>query len=155
MKKIDDTQPSHDRDDIQQTARDWLGTPYRHQAAAKGAGCDCLGLIRGIYRELYGYEPELPPPYTPDWNERAYRNDALCEPLLAAAHRNLVPCDTARPGDVLIFRIMRGGPAKHCGVMSADDQFIHAYAGRSVIESWLNRWWRERLVQAFSFPGVH
>lgn len=28
-------------------ARDWIGTPYVHQASAKGAGCDCLGLLRG------------------------------------------------------------------------------------------------------------
>jgi NlpC/P60 family putative phage cell wall peptidase len=42
-------------------ARDWLDTPYQHQASVRGAGCDCLGLIRGIWRTLYGAEPEAPP----------------------------------------------------------------------------------------------
>ena len=51
-------------------ARTWLGTPYQHQASLKGAGCDCLGLVRGVWRTLYGDEPEATPPYTPDWAER-------------------------------------------------------------------------------------
>ena len=50
-------------------ARLWLGTPYRHQAALRGVGCDCLGLVRGVWRALIGPEPEDPPPYTPDWGE--------------------------------------------------------------------------------------
>ena len=134
-------------------ARDWLGTPYVHQASAKGAGADCLGLIRGIYRELYGREPEAPPPYTPDWNERAALRGA--EPLLEAARRHLreIPQTERSPGDVLVFRVVRGGPAKHCGVMSAKDRFIHAYAGARVVESWLNRWWLERLAGVFSWPA--
>src|SRR5881394_3419065 len=50
-------------------ARSWIGTPYVHQASLRGAGCDCLGLIRGIWRELKGYEPEDVPPYSLDWAE--------------------------------------------------------------------------------------
>ncbi|MEL7486439.1 MAG: NlpC/P60 family protein [Pseudomonadota bacterium] len=135
-------------------ARRWLGTPYVHQASARSAGCDCLGLIRGVYRGLYGGEPEAPPPYTPDWNERAYGRGEKAEPLLEAARRTLDAVDVAAPGDVLVFRVMREGPAKHCGILSAHDRFIHAYAGRCVVESWLGRWWRNRLVAAFSFPGA-
>ena len=133
-------------------ARAWLGTPYVHQASARGAGSDCLGLVRGVFRDLYGFEPEAPPPYTPDWNEA----NAAAEPLLTAARRHLVPSDAAMlaPGQVLIFRIMRDGPAKHCGIVSYDDRFIHAYAGRAVIESWFNRWWHERLIAAFDYPGL-
>ena len=50
-------------------ARRWLGTPYRHQASTMGAGCDCLGLIRGVWREVLGPEPELPPAYSQMWGE--------------------------------------------------------------------------------------
>jgi hypothetical protein len=35
-------------------ARSWLGTPYAHQASLKGVGCDCLGLVRGVWREVQG-----------------------------------------------------------------------------------------------------
>jgi NlpC/P60 family putative phage cell wall peptidase len=143
-------------------ARSWLGTPYRHQASAKGQGADCLGLLRGVYAELCGAEPEVPPPYTPDWNERRARE----EPLLSAARRHLVeapqsPLSRKRergegflPGQVLIFRILTTGPAKHCGIAVSEDHFIHAYAGRAVVESWLTRWWIERLAGVFEFPGV-
>lgn len=108
----------------------------------------------------------MPPPYTPDWNERR----ASDEPLLSAARRHLIPVDDGMylPGRVLIFRIMVGGPAKHCGIISDGAQpigatdiptpppmhFIHAYAGRSVIESWLSRWWRDRVVGIFDYPGA-
>ena len=55
-------------------ARGWLGTPYHHQASVKGVGCDCLGLIRGVWRELCGPEPEAMPAYTRDWgNARGRR----------------------------------------------------------------------------------
>ena len=37
-------------------ARAWLGTPYRHQASVKGVGADCLGLVRGLWREVAGAE---------------------------------------------------------------------------------------------------
>lgn len=132
-------------------ARRWVDTPYVHQASTHGAGCDCLGLIRGVWRDLYGFEPETPPAYTPDWNER--RGD---EPLLCAARRNLVERGDKNfePGDVLIFRVDPQGPAKHCGIASTPDQFIHAYAGRAVVETYLNRWWRARLAGVFTFPGA-
>ena len=137
-------------------ARDWLGTPYLHQASAKGRGTDCLGLLRGVYRDVYGAEPEPPPPYTPDWNEAR----AAEEPLLSAARRHLTPVagvpspEALEPGMALFFRVVKGGPVKHCGVVSGEARFIHAYAGRSVIESWLNRWWLERLAGVFDFPGA-
>jgi NlpC/P60 family putative phage cell wall peptidase len=139
------------RPHIVAAARDWLGTPYVHQASAKGQGTDCLGLVIGLYTELTGRAPEAPPPYTPDWNERR----PCEEPLLSAARRHLV--ETARPfrpGQVLIFRVVATGPAKHCGVVSTPGQFIHAYAGRAVVESWLCRWWTDRVAGVFDFPGV-
>ena len=39
-------------------ARRWLGTPYRHQASPCAAvGCDCLGLIRGVWLAVIGETP--------------------------------------------------------------------------------------------------
>ncbi len=154
MSKVPSFSATISRIQIIDAARGWLGTPYVHQASAKGAGCDCLGLIRGVWRELYGGEPEAPPAYTPDWNERHWRGGE--EKLLGAARRNMrARGDLAfEPGDALVFRVCADGPAKHCGVAIAPDRFIHAYAGRAVIESWLSRWWRERLAGAFIFPGA-
>ena len=139
------------REEIVTEARRWIGTPYCHQASLKGAGCDCLGLVRGVWRAVIGREPELPPPYTPDWAEVLGE-----ETLLAAARRHLVERapGAARAGDVLIFRMGMGVPAKHCGVMSAPDALIHAYWGRAVTETRLSPWWSRRVVAAFAFPGL-
>src|SRR6185437_17129428 len=58
------------RQDIVAEARAWIGTPYRHQGSLKGIGCDCLGLVRGVWRGVIGAEPERAPPYAPDWRRR-------------------------------------------------------------------------------------
>ena len=39
---------------IVMAARGWIGTPYVHQASCRGAGADCLGLIRGVPLFLIG-----------------------------------------------------------------------------------------------------
>ena len=40
-------------------ARAWLDTPFHHQASIKGAGCDCIGLIKGVgvALKLVDYDP--------------------------------------------------------------------------------------------------
>lgn len=131
-------------------ARTWLGTPYRHQASARGAGCDCLGLVRGVWRALYGDEPALLPPYTPDWAERDAR-DSLHE----AARKHLVATTRPAPGDVLLFRMHDGAPMKHVAILSAPDRILHAYWGRAVVENRLAPFWRARWAATFSFPGAN
>ncbi len=132
-------------------ARSWLGTPYQHQASAKGAGCDCLGLVRGVWRALYGAEPEMAPPYTPDWAERCGE-----ETLRDAARRHLreVSVAKAQPGDVLLFRMDARSPAKHAAILDEEAHLIHAYWARAVVRSRFAPWWRARCVAAFEFPGV-
>lgn len=134
-------------------ARRWVGTPYVHQASVRGAGADCLGLVRGVWRELLGVEPAAVPPYTPDWDEVRHG-----EALWAAAQAHLLvrPGAVAEPGDVLLFRMREGSVAKHLGILSAGDRmprFIHAYSGHGVVENSLSAPWRRRLVAAFGFPG--
>lgn len=132
-------------------ARSWLGTPYQHQCSLKGVGTDCLGLLRGVWREVEGAEPELPPPYTPDWAE-ALGKDTLTE----AARRHMVeiPIGDASLGDVFLFRMALGSPAKHCAILSRPHRIIHAYWGRAVVETRLVPWWRRRVSGAFRFPGL-
>ena len=133
-------------------ARGWIGTPYVHQCATRGAGCDCLGLVRGLWRELYGAEPAEVPAYTRDWDEPARR-----EVLWAAARRYLreKPVEAAAPGDVVLFRMRAGAVAKHLGVIGRgrpDPSFIHAYSGHGVVESPLSAPWARKIVACFAFP---
>lgn len=139
---------------IIETARSWIGTPYHHQAALKGVGCDCLGLVRGVWREVYGEEPEAPPSYSPDWAERSGR-----ETLMEAAGRHMAakPKRLAAPGDVVLFRVVASGPAKHAAIIGQDARgltMIHAYAGYAVKETAYGEAWQKRAAFAFTFPGA-
>jgi len=133
-------------------ARDWIGTPYLHQASRKGAGTDCLGPFRGVWRALYGQEPETVPAYSMDWSE-----PARDEVLWRAAARHLVPqsAGAPQPGEVLLFRMRDGAVAKHLGIAAgtvAHPTFIHAYSGHAVVESPLSTPWQRRVVARFAFP---
>lgn len=137
--------------EIVRAAESWRGTPYRHQASLKGIGTDCLGLVRGVWREVMGDEPEQAPPYAPGWAEHG-GGEALAE----AALRHLVPVrsDERRGGDVLLFRWRPHLPAKHAGIAVAADRMIHAQEGASVTEIALTPWWLRHLAFVFRFPGV-
>jgi NlpC/P60 family putative phage cell wall peptidase len=139
------------REQIVAEARDWIGTPYRHQASRKQVGSDCLGLVRGVWRNVIGAEPEVPPPYAPGWAEAGG-----LETLADAACRHLVRIDPAdiRAGDVLLFRWRAHLPAKHAAIVTAPDTMVHAHDGAAVAEVDLAPWWRRRIAFAFSFPGV-
>lgn len=138
------------REKIIEAARSWIGTPYLHQASLQHVGCDCLGLLRGVWRDCVGPEPEVAPPYTPDWAEAGGE-----EALLAAALRWFAPVNDAfQAGDVLLFRWRDGLPAKHIGIATSATTMIHAHDGACVCEVSIGFAWRRRLVQAFSFPDV-
>lgn len=136
-------------------ARRWAGTPYHHQQSVHAVGCDCLGLLRGVWRSLYGAEPERPPAYTRDWAECAGQ-----ETLLDACRRWLVeiPEADAASGDVVVWRMLPGARAKHCGILTADGCMIHARQGRGVIEEpvldFCRTFRKARVAGAFAFPGA-
>ena len=137
-------------DAIVAEARGWIGTPYRHQASLKGVGCDCLGLVRGVWRSLVGEEPEAVPAYSADWAEAAGRDQ-----LLAAARRHLIeiPLGELRPGAVVLFRWRPHLPAKHAAIVATPETIIHAYEAAAVAETALDPWWRRHMHHAFLFPG--
>ncbi|MFC7053810.1 NlpC/P60 family protein [Hansschlegelia quercus] len=132
-------------------AQTWIGTPYRHRASLRGAGADCLGVIRGVWRALIGPEPEDLPPYARSWAE-----DGAGEPMLDAALRWLVRQEAGpiEPGDVLLFRVARGGPAKHAGIATGARMMVHAYDGHAVTETPIPEAWERRIVGRFRFPAA-
>ncbi|MFU8836617.1 MAG: NlpC/P60 family protein [Roseovarius sp.] len=132
------------------TARRWLGTPYHDQASLRGIGCDCLGLARGVWREVVGDEPFPIPPYSRDWGEMGPR-----EVLAEGARRMMmetVPAD-APPGALVLFRMVPRAIAKHVGILTGPQNFIHAYEHLGVIEQPLTPSWRRRIAFAFLFPS--
>ena len=149
--RITSTLRSLAREAIVSEARRWIGTPYRHQASLIGVGADCLGLVRGVWRNLYGYDAEKPPAYSADWAEASRQ-----ETLIAAADRHLirVPDETGLPGDVLLFRFRPHLPAKHAAILVTPTHVVHAIEGAAATETALNNWWRRRLAATFQFPNL-
>jgi NlpC/P60 family putative phage cell wall peptidase len=141
-------------------ARAWIGTPYRHQASLRGIGCDCLGLVRGVWRAVHGAEPEAPPPYSRDWAE-ASGSETLRD--AAARHMRAVPLADLAPGHLVLFAFAANLPAKHCAIVvtqaplwTGSQQLrpmtmVHACDGHPVAEVAFVPWWRKRVRFVFSF----
>lgn len=141
------------RRDIVLAARAWVGTPYEHQASCRGAGTDCLGLVRGVWRDCIGPEPVAVPAYTPDWGE----TDGV-ERLWSAAMRWFSPVAPGgrAAGDLALFRMRARSVAKHVGILAraaeGHETLIHAYSGRGVVETPMTASWETRLAGVFRFP---
>jgi NlpC/P60 family putative phage cell wall peptidase len=133
------------------SARGWLGTPYHDQASLKGVGCDCLGLARGVWREVVGPEPFPIPAYSRDWGETGPR-----EVLAEGAGRMMPEISVSEvcPGALVLFRMKPRAIAKHVGIMTGPDTFLHAYERLGVIEEPLTHAWRRRIALAFLFPKM-
>lgn len=142
---------SEGRADIAAAARRWIGTPYLHQASLLHIGCDCLGLVRGVWRDVVGEEPERPPPYAAAW---AVALDG--EHLLDGLTRHFQPVvrHNFLPGDLLVFRFRNHLPAAHLAIATTPTQMVHAQSGACVAEVSLGAPWRKRLAAVFTFPGV-
>jgi len=143
------TRATADPERVTAAARTWLGTPYHDQASLRGVGCDCLGLARGVWREVVGPEPFPIPPYSRDWGETGPR-----EVLAEGARAMMIEAspDKAGPGALVLFRMQPRAIAKHVGILTGPDTFLHAYERLGVIEEPLTPSWRRRIAFAFLFP---
>ena len=130
-------------------ARCWLGTPYHDQASLRGVGCDCLGLARGVWREVVGAESFPIPPYSRDWGETGPHE------VLAIGARRLmreIALADISPGALILFRMAPRAIAKHVGIQTGPVSFIHSYERLGVVEEVLTPTWRRRIAFAFLFP---
>ena len=152
----DDDQPTRWRQSamnvVVEAARSWVGTPYVHRASLKGVGADCLGLLRGIWRDVLACEPEAVPVYSADWID-----PTGSETLWAACARHMrdKPVSEDMSGDILLFRMRDRSVAKHLGVQARtgpQGSFVHAYSGHGVVETSLSPAWQRRVVARFAFP---
>ena len=135
-------------------ARQWLGTRWHHQAALKGIGTDCIGLVAGVAQYCGVREADE---FLESAEYRSYGRSPDATALLAACERWLDPIavGSARPGDVLLLRFAR--EPQHFAIISDWEPayIIHAYAqARKVVENRLDEVWAGRVMRAFSFRGT-
>lgn len=140
------------RPDIVTAARQWLDTPFHHQARLKGVGVDCIGLVIGVARELALIAP--------DFDIAAYPRVPDGKTLLPLAREHMTEIERAvmQPGDVVVVSFDKD--PQHFGILGdyrhGGLSIIHATSdpGR-VIETRLMFSQQMKFVAAFALPGVH
>lgn len=142
------------REDIVKEARSWLGTRFHHQGRAKGVGCDCIGLIVGVVRDLQITSPEGGMLCRHDTtNYGRIPNGRFLKDML---EKYLTPIDIkdVQAGDILLFHFEK--EPQHVAIVSdyhaGGFGIIHCYASsRKVVEHSLDDLWKSRIISAFSF----
>lgn len=128
------------REQIIAKAREYIGTPFRHQARLKGVGVDCGGLMVCVVRDLKGssYDFIQYPRQPGMW---------LLDHLRAGYYE--IPVSEAVPGDAVVFWIRHPEIPAHVGILS-DRGVIHSHDGiLRVTEQCLDGFWEERKMAAF------
>lgn len=136
-------------------AREWLGTPYQHQAMVKGVGADCVGLIVGVgvstgvltltkkqMLEYAGYG-RLP---NPNKMQR-----------VMGKHLTPVPESTVSYGDIAWLQ-WRDGLPMHLALISGHlgkRTLLHSTSEiGKVVEHSLTLEWETRIVSYWRYPGL-
>lgn len=139
------------RAQIVQEAREWLDTPFHHQARLHRVGVDCVGLVIGVCRSLGLIDP--------DFDVTAYPRvpDGSSFMHLADQYMDRIDFADAQPGDAVVVSFDLD--PQHIGILGdyrhGGFSIIHASseAGR-VIETRLMFSDHMRFVAAFSLRGV-
>lgn len=142
------------KQEIMRRAKQWLGTPFHHQAWQKGIGCDCYGLIYGLHCEIAAYHAiaPVPPPifyYPAHWQALAPYQEQLITHLKTFT----IPTTTASAGDILLFGTKNSGIV-HCGIKIAEQSFINACnetAIHAVVTTDLCEKWQSRLQAVYAY----
>jgi NlpC/P60 family putative phage cell wall peptidase len=137
-------------------AKEWIGTPYHHQARKKQVGCDCLGLIHGIYDELGCPPIDFAPTYSRSWGEADGKELMLeaAQRYLRVKHLSVRNWGGPEPGDILLFRMRKGTVAKHAAIAISNLRMIHAFESNVVAEVNFDAFWCKRTVGVFQFPDI-
>lgn len=146
------------RQQIADEARTWVGTPYQHQQSLKGIAVDCIGLIRGVARNV-----GLDDPFS-SGNAREYEGysrmpNAMLLIQACDEFMNRIKQSEATLGDVLLFNFIdRGiGDPQHFGLVSQTypvQYMIHSLAPFRVVEHVIDGNWRKRIIGAYKLRGV-
>jgi NlpC/P60 family putative phage cell wall peptidase len=137
------------RPDIYTRALSYISVPYRHQGRSAETGCDCLGFLILTLEGLVDIPSSLElPSYSPSWIEHR-KDDPLIEGI--AVYLPLRNIRQLEIGDILIFRMRKDMPAKHCAFLGRD-KIVHCRSDVGVVEEEFTREWQRRLSAAFYVP---
>jgi len=121
------------REDLVQTARSFIGLPYRWGSADPNRGLDCSGLVLAVY-QLNGID-------VPRSSRQQYSSGTP------------VKKDRLKRGDLVFFNTAGGRGISHVGIYIGNDRFIHAPGrGKTIgIESLSTTYFRKRYKGACTY----
>ena len=112
----------------------WLGTPHRRRGQK---GIDCSGLVKIIYKEVYGAEL------------RGSSQDIFHQ-------TRLLPKEALQEGDLVFFRTRHPSMIDHVGIYLGGGKFIHTSSSEGVKVSDLNeQYFKQHFVKAGRFQGIN
>lgn len=109
-------------------ALSWIGTPFHHGAAVKGAGVDCAQLLIESFAVVGVGRPVLEP-YAPDWFLHE-RGDDL-ERFVRWVERYAAPVTVPAPADVALFRY--GLAVSHAAIVVGEHVVVHSFRELGVV----------------------
>lgn len=127
-------------------AREWLGTPWKHQARVKGQGVDCVGFLIEWGRACGIIDVIEAANYS-------RRPDGVTLRKKFAEYLYRIPRNELAPTDIVLFH--SGETPNHVGIIGdypvvGEVSIIHAYLpARKVIEHILDASWRSRIVDCY------
>jgi len=138
--------PKITQQQIVDTARECLGTPFMHQGRIAGVALDCVGVAIHVakklgvqYKDVNGYSM-LP------------ANGLLESSLSSQSCIREVGLNEVKSGDILVMRF--SNDPQHVAIF-AGETIIHSYSNvGKVCEHGLNDVWKKRIVKAFRFVDV-
>jgi cell wall-associated NlpC family hydrolase len=106
-------------------AVEWVGTPFVWGQSVKQVGCDCKGLVAGVFRELG--RPEADSFYATFSHYRADR--PVPSTLLVEGFESLFDrVNDVKPGRILLLN--HAGHPGHMAIAVSEERAVHAFPGR-------------------------
>ena len=141
--------------------RTWIGTKFHHQGRLKKnqnfeGGCDCLGLLIGVIKEL-----SLDKKISQNIDEideknyqRIIKTQILEENMKKYFKKKSI--NSMEVGDIALFQFKNSENPHHIGIINQmNDKFtlIHAFLSvNEVVEHILDEYWKESIHSLYEIP---
>lgn len=123
---------------------EWEGTPWRHQVAVKGLGCDCIHFVLAVLVNIGAFvlKPGMIPEYPRDWHLHNTR-ELLFDGIRKHLNVREVGPSSVRGGDLILMHY--GKAASHAGFY-LDDKIFHCTDPGGVHGAqWGDQTWMKRI----------
>jgi cell wall-associated NlpC family hydrolase len=124
-------------------AKQWIGVKYEHCGTTRN-GCDCTGLLIGIFKELGYFKDYVLRKYPKDWNLHAKADDYITEEIIKIADE--IKQIKSEPGDIVTFYF--GKCIAHIGIIIENGLFVHCHmgSGKCIVSRLKSSQWTKRIA---------